>query len=339
MALWQWSQTPNLNQNSDLQAPWPEGMAPSQVNDSARGMMAVTAKYRDDISGLILTAGTSTAYTISSNSGYATLAHLAGQLIAFTPHTSNGATVTLNVDSLGAKPLRPSPGVEFQSNTLIQGTPYFALYNATDGAFYLHCVGSSPGVPLGASLDYWLATTPGSAWAFAAGQAISRATYSTLFAQMGTIYGTGDGSTTFNLPDTRGRVVAAADSMGGSAAGRLTTIGSNLGNAGGSQNQSLVVGQIPDIASSGSASVTVSAPNGNNFVTAPNGGIQQLNNVAGAGVVNATFTAGTAGALVANTGAVLANGPANVSSNNTGGADHNNVQPTMMTNYVLFAGA
>jgi len=38
------------------------------------------------------------------------------------------------------------------------------------------------------------------------GTAVSRTTYSTLFSTIGTLYGTGDGSTTFNIPDLRGRM-------------------------------------------------------------------------------------------------------------------------------------
>lgn len=53
------------------------------------------------------------------------------------------------------------------------------------------------------------------------GQAVSRTTYADLFSAIGTGYGAGDGSTTFNVPDLRGRVVAGKDDMGGSAASRL----------------------------------------------------------------------------------------------------------------------
>ncbi|HEY7845769.1 MAG TPA: phage terminase large subunit, partial [Bradyrhizobium sp.] len=66
-------------------------------------------------------------------------------------------------------------------------------------------------IPLGAGLDYWGSTTPNSSFAFPSGQAISRTTYVALFALVGTTYGAGDGSTTFNLPDKRGRVSAATD--------------------------------------------------------------------------------------------------------------------------------
>src|SRR6202008_3489725 len=112
MAFWSWSKTPASNAAADATINWAEGQAPSSVNDSARAMMAATAKYRDDIAGAILTGGTSTAYTVASYQVFDTLAHLNGQMIAFAPHTTNAATVTLNVDSLGAKPLRSAPGVE-----------------------------------------------------------------------------------------------------------------------------------------------------------------------------------------------------------------------------------
>jgi len=63
------------------------------------------------------------------------------------------------------------------------------------------------------------------------GQAVSRTKYAGLFGAIGTAYGKGDGSTTFNLPDLRGRVPAGVD--GG--AGRLTIGPGKLGNAGGDQ--------------------------------------------------------------------------------------------------------
>lgn len=56
---------------------------------------------------------------------------------------------------------------------------------------------------------------------FCYGQAVSRTTYAALFAVIGTTYGAGDGSTTFALPDLRGRVPGGKDDMGGSAASRL----------------------------------------------------------------------------------------------------------------------
>ena len=48
-------------------------------------------------------------------------------------------------------------------------------------------------------------------WLLCNGQAVSRTTYARLFAAVGVTYGSGNGSTTFNVPDIRGRVVVGSD--------------------------------------------------------------------------------------------------------------------------------
>lgn len=57
--------------------------------------------------------------------------------------------------------------------------------------------------------------TPPSGWLKANGQAVSRTTYSALFTAIGTLYGVGDGSTTFNVPDLRGEFLRAWDDSRG----------------------------------------------------------------------------------------------------------------------------
>lgn len=92
-------------------------------------------------------------------------------------------------------------------------------------------------LPVGLVVPYAGASAP-SKFLFCFGQAISRSTYSVLFSAIGTAFGIGDGSTTFNLPDLRGRVVAGKDNMGGTSADRLTAAtnsldGDTLGATGG----------------------------------------------------------------------------------------------------------
>lgn len=83
------------------------------------------------------------------------------------------------------------------------------------------------------------------------GQAVSRITYAGLFSHLGTTHGAGDGVTTFNLPDLRGRVMIGMDNMGGSAANRITvasTGGANsttLGGSGGAEMHTLTIAQMP----------------------------------------------------------------------------------------------
>ena len=61
-------------------------------------------------------------------------------------------------------------------------------------------------------------------WLKANGAAVSRTTYSNLFAAIGTTYGVGDGSTTFNIPDLRGEFIRGWDDGRGVDSGR--TLGS-----------------------------------------------------------------------------------------------------------------
>jgi microcystin-dependent protein len=75
-------------------------------------------------------------------------------------------------------------------------------------------------------------------------------TYSALHAlalAAGYPHGSGDGSTTFNVPDLRGRTTVGKDDMGGSAAGRISAgnNGLTLGGSNGAENHTLVAGQMP----------------------------------------------------------------------------------------------
>jgi microcystin-dependent protein len=329
MSLYKWSQTAASNAAADPSINWQEGQAPSSVNDSGRAMMSSIARYRDDIAGAILTAGTAAAYTVSSYEAFDTLARLGGQIIAFTPHVTNGGTVTLNVDSLGAKPLRSAPATELLAGTLIQGTPYLALYNSSDAVFYLHGFYGNPyNVPLGAGMDYWGPTTPNSAFAFPIGQAISRTTYAALFALIGTTYGSGDSSTTFNLPDKRGRASIAVDptaSIVNSAS--MTPDGNTLGAKGGSQLSTLSTANLPPYTPSGSVSV-------NNGAISINGQSQIIVSGQGSGVGGGgAFGVAGSSQLSASQGTSTAS----FSGNPQGGASvsFSNMQPTIACNYII----
>lgn len=77
-------------------------------------------------------------------------------------------------------------------------------------------------IPIGTKLGYTGTTAPNSRWLLAHGQEISRTTYAAYFALVGTAYGIGDSSTTFNMPDYRGRVAVGLDNLGGTPANRIT---------------------------------------------------------------------------------------------------------------------
>jgi microcystin-dependent protein len=366
MSFFKWSKTANNNASADGTINWAEGQAPSTVNDSARAMMAAAAKYRDDIAG-VTTGGTATAYTVASNQGFDSLVSLDGKMIAFVPHATSGAgPVTLNVDGLGAKALRSSPGVELAPGTLISGTPYTARY-FNSAAEWILCsfFGANPyNVPLGAGMPYFLSAAPNSSFAFPAGQAISRTNYAGLFALMGTTYGPGDGSTTFNLPSLGGRLLACRENMNGAGVeGRITSAGSGingtlLGATGGAQNVTLGIGEIPSHTHANFLSDPghvhgVNDPTHAHGVSDPThehgvlqgaasaGSVGTAMNVSGSTAIatmqsNAAATgisivaAATGVSIVgAGTGASVVNAPAG------GGGAHNNMPPTMMVNYIM----
>lgn len=93
-------------------------------------------------------------------------------------------------------------------------------------------MGSDAALPAGLGPLPWPGPTAPPGWIFCFGQAVSRTTYAALFANIGTIWGAGDGSTTFNVPDFRGRAAFGKDDMGGTAAGILNVTLTGTATAG-----------------------------------------------------------------------------------------------------------
>ena len=150
-------------------------------------------------------------------------------------------------------------------------------------------------VPVGTVFDFAGSSAP-SGYLMCDGSAVLRTTYSALFAVIGTTYGSGDGSTTFNVPDGRGRVAVCKST---------DTEFNTLGKKDGEKTHTLITGEMPTH---------------NHGILGASGVSNQIANPgAGWNIVNGNKT--DQGVIsIANTG---------------GGSAHNNLQPYIVYNSII----
>lgn len=162
-----------------------------------------------------------------------------------------------------------------------------------------------------ASLMPYAGTAAPTGYFLCDGSAKSRTTYSDLFGIIGTTYGVGNGSSTFNIPDLRGRVIAGQDDMGGPSANRLTGLsggvdGDILGGTGGDQKHDLTHLESGLPSHAHTTQLRDTGPAGGGFIS----GYEASS---GQGALFSTDTVTGANAVSA----------------------HNNVQPTIILNYII----
>lgn len=164
-----------------------------------------------------------------------------------------------------------------------------------------------------------VAGTPDTAggWLICDGSAVSRTTYARLFAIIGTTFGAGDGSTTFNLPDLRGRVPV------GSGAGTGLTA-RTLGQTFGEETHTLTVTEMP------SHNHTINDPGHTHTTNLQTGGGAGANNVIVAGMANVNSVPTPKASNSSTTGITI--------NNTGGGAAFTQMQPSLVLNYVIWSG-
>lgn len=164
-----------------------------------------------------------------------------GAMILCSPISAPTGQVTVDINGAGAVPLYSS-----ERRRQVKAGDWSAgalLLLAYDGADWRLVNPIEPGlIPVG-TLVQWTTPTLPPGFLYAAGQNVSRVTYSklnALYASASYPFGTGDGSSTFGVPDARGRALFGRDDMGASAASRITAAisginGALLGASGGDQ--------------------------------------------------------------------------------------------------------
>lgn len=206
-------------------------------------------------------------------------------------------------------------------------------------------------MPVGVMTPFAGSAAP-SGWLLCDGSLISRTTYSALFSAIGTAWGAGDGSTTFKLPDLKGRVVAGLDNMGGTSSNRLTgqsfgVDGDVLGGYGGAETHALTSAQNGQHTHNVSLTSAAGGAHGHpmrasDTTGSPNGAVGGFVLDNGGTVTNypahdSATPADPAGDQigVSATHTHLVSGASAASGSGTA---HNNVQPTAIASYIIFAG-
>lgn len=285
--------------------------------------------------GRYVTTVGGTANAVTLTTGFSLAAYVEGMTFSWKVPAAITGPLTVNVDGLGVKSVLTLDGSELQQGEIRADFIPIITYDGTRFRWLNRPTSGSSGdvlariTPVGIVAP-WPGTTAPSGWLLAYGQAVSRTTYAELFAAYGTTYGSGDGSTTFNLPDYRGRTPFGRDDMGGSAASRVTTAGSTtdgatLGAVGGAQNVTLTTAQIP----SHNHTASVSDPGHVHAQTVTTDG--GLTGPSTGGGFTAYAFDGAQNTSAATTGISVSIG------NTGGGGAHSNMPPAIIQNWIILA--
>jgi microcystin-dependent protein len=197
------------------------------------------------------------------------------------------------------------------------------------GVYQRHPLGQTSLLVPPGSITAFAGSASPEGWLLCNGQSVDRQIYQNLFAIIGTTYGAGDGTSTFNVPNLRGRQIIGVDT----AQSEFNV----LGETGGEKTHTLTIDEMP------SHSHNVNDPGHNHGVTDPGHAHSYVNNV-GDQNVNTLTTQSTAADEVdynqttgsSTTGVTINTNTTGITLGSTGGGQaHNVLDPYLALHYII----
>lgn len=227
------------------------------------------------------------------------------------------------------------PNLKYYNQTTSQWETLIVGARGEDGATGPVGPAGTDGEALPAgSIIQWGSNSLPTNWLLCDGSAVLRSAYPSLFAAIGTNYGAGDGTTTFNLPNLKGRVAVGRDSTQAEF--------DTLGEVGGAKTHTLTTAEMPSHTHTQNAHSHVfsgtTSTNGDHIhqfdVTgaASGGGLNTVGGGAGGNLQTAAMRG--AGSHTHTVSGTTADFTA-TNQNTGGGGAHNNLQPYQVFNYII----
>lgn len=204
-----------------------------------RGFLADLLGSDGTVSTALATLGALGSGTVAKSANYTVVAADRGKLIDCTSTITLSLTAAAAIaDGFSIAVRNSGTGtitIDPNGSEQVDGASTMQLYSGESCVIVCNgsawkTLGKASGVIAGTVCHYAASTAP-SGWLKCDGSAISRTTYASLFAAIGTVYGSGDGSTTFNLPEIRGEAIRGWDDGRGVDSGRVFGSAQAGGNA------------------------------------------------------------------------------------------------------------
>lgn len=214
-----------------LGTPWPSGMVNNlfliylglrtsipMPSENSIGFDELQANVVSSfVQNSVIDTGSANALSVTTSPAWTSYTNGRGLVVTKAGTDASSGSVTISVDGLSPVPIFDFNGAALYPYALRSNQTFVMVYNTSSGGFRLLNVAAANDTSL---VGYFPLSTAPAGWLAADGSSVSRTSYAALFSRIGTLFGAGNGTTTFTLPDFRGEFIRGWDNGRGIDPGR-----------------------------------------------------------------------------------------------------------------------